>query len=179
MSHDNRQQAFLPLGLWRYYTMVLYESLLLFAVLFFAGVIALPFSHAENNPVYALYLWCISFLYFGWQWRRSGQTLAMSTWHVRIIQDNGTQEKISWFQAVKRFLLTSGIYLSFTLACYWTFFSQEIIWQASVLWFVFFLSVISPWFDAKRRMWQDLISGTRFVREVSYNRVVSPIKSNI
>ena len=167
MTQDNRQQqkAFLPLGLWRYYTMVLYESLLLFATLFFAGVAALPFSHAENSPIYGLYLWLVSFVYFAWQWRRSGRTLAMMTWRVRIIQDDGSTDKISWWQASKRFLIASVIYLSFILACYWSFSSHKTIWLASILWVFFFLSAVTSLFDVKRRMWQDLASGTRLVRE--------------
>ncbi|WP_353569872.1 RDD family protein [Candidatus Albibeggiatoa sp. nov. BB20] len=169
MTQDNQYQekTFLPLGLWRYYTMVLYESLLLFAVLFFAGILVLPLSHAENSPIYALYLGIVSFVYFAWQWRRSGQTLAMSTWKVRLIQDDrdaGT--KISWWQAVRRFVVASVVYLSFILACYWSFSSEPIMWLASVLWLIFFLNTVSPWFDMQRRMWQDLASGTRLVREV-------------
>ncbi|MEK7989957.1 MAG: RDD family protein [Thiotrichaceae bacterium] len=168
MTQNNQEQekALLPLGLWRYYTMILYESLLLFAVLFFAGVIALPFSHAENSLIYALYLVFVSFFYFGWQWKRSGQTLAMSTWKVRLVQDNGTGTQISWWQAVRRFVVASAIYFIFSLACYLSFSSEPIMWLASLWWVVFFLSAVNPWFDIKRRMWQDLASGTRLLKEV-------------
>lgn len=166
-SHNQQQEkTFIPLGLWRYYTMILYESCLLFGVLFFAGVLVLPLSHAENSPLYGLYLAVVSFIYFAWQWRRSGQTLAMATWKVHIVQDNGSDVKVTWWQAVRRFIVAGVIYLSFILACYWSFSSTPIMWLASILWVFFLLNTVHPWFDSRYRMWQDLASGTRLVREV-------------
>ncbi len=169
VENKPQEKIFLPLGLWRYYMMILYESCLLFGVLFFAGVIALPLSHAEthveNSPLYALYLGLVSFIYFALQWRRFGKTLAMATWRARIIQDTDLHQKITWWQAIRRFLVASMIYLIFILACYWSFSSNSIIWLASILWVIFILNTVYAWFDVKHRMWQDLASGTRLVRE--------------
>lgn len=67
--------------LWRRFLAVFYDTILLFAVLFFATAMLLPFSGGEaihsGNPFYSFYLLVCGYLYFAWQWAHSGQTLGM------------------------------------------------------------------------------------------------------
>jgi uncharacterized RDD family membrane protein YckC len=180
MSDDTTKLV--ALGSWRYYTMVIYESLLLFGVLFFAGVLALFASswwlqvelistEVEHSQLYeglwySLYLGATAFLYFAWQWRRSRQTLSMAAWGVYIIQADASERRISWGQALTRFIVASLVYLSLIYANYWTFFADSTTWLAMPFWLIFVLSMISPWFDIYHRTWQDLASGTRLVRRI-------------
>lgn len=81
----------------------MYEGALLFGVVFGAGlfVFGLVFAvsylvpslaglqHAVNNR-YALqaYVFLLLALYFAWFWSK-GQTLAMKTWHIRVVDRQG------------------------------------------------------------------------------------------
>jgi len=50
-------------------------------------------------------------VYFVWQWTRSGQTLAMKTWHLKLITQSG--KPLTPARATVRYLLA----LSGVLAC--------------------------------------------------------------
>ena len=122
-----------PIGLFRHLIITLYDSLLLCAVLILAGWLVLPLTHAKNSAIYSFYLFCVCFVYFGWQWRRGG-TLAMQTWHVTI--QTIDQQPLTWWQAWLRF---SVALLS------WGCLGLGFLWQ---LW------------DKQHRSWQDIASGT-------------------
>lgn len=86
---------------------MIYESLLVTAVVFVA---ALPFLYligtAESGwmrHVFQLYLLGVLFAYFSAFWLRSGQTLAMKTWRIRLVDRNGG--RITLRQALLRFFL--------------------------------------------------------------------------
>jgi len=71
---------------------MLYDSLLIFAVLFLASAIALIFNQGEainSNPVFNIYLLFVVFTFYAWFWQKSGQTLGMRVWKIRIIDDSG------------------------------------------------------------------------------------------
>lgn len=80
-----------PLG--RRVLAILYEMLLLAAVLFLAGLILVPLTQrlgpAAARPALQVSLLAVSAAYFVWQWRRGGQTLAMKTWRIRLVAENG------------------------------------------------------------------------------------------
>jgi uncharacterized RDD family membrane protein YckC len=83
-----------------------YEILLLVAVLF---VGALPFvlvagaaDRMAARPLFQLYLVALTAVYFVWQWRRGGQTLAMKTWRIRLVTREGAP--LDWARAAQRYL---------------------------------------------------------------------------
>jgi uncharacterized RDD family membrane protein YckC len=83
-----------------------YEALLLLAVLL-AG--ALPFvlimdgvDRIAGRALFQLYLVALSALYFVWQWRFGGQTLAMRTWRIRVVTREGAPP--DWAHAARRYL---------------------------------------------------------------------------
>ncbi len=85
---------------------MLYESLLAFAVAFFA---ALPFlaiaADAQSGFVrllFQFYLFLVLGAYFVASWRRGGQTLAMKTWKLRVRGANGAPLTLK--QAMLRYL---------------------------------------------------------------------------
>ena len=82
-----------------------YDALLLVAVLFIAGFAFIYFTdypHRQNlKPLLQLFLLGIIATYFCWFWCKSGQTLAMKTWRIRLIdRDAGL---LSAPQALLRF----------------------------------------------------------------------------
>jgi uncharacterized RDD family membrane protein YckC len=120
---------------------MIYESLLVTAVLFVAS---LPFLYLVGSAqtgwlrhVFQLYLAGVLFVYFSTFWLRSGQTLAMKTWRIRLVQENG--DTLTFRQAVLRFFLA---------------------------WFGLLLAGIGIWWaliDRDRQFLHDRIAGTRLV----------------
>lgn len=96
-----------PAGLLRRLGALLYDSLLLFGVMFFATLLLLVVRRGAaitpGDPFFAIYLFAIGFLFFGWFWTRGGQTLGMRAWRIRVLQCDGTA--LTWTKALQRYLL--------------------------------------------------------------------------
>lgn len=92
-------------GLLRRLAALVYDALLLFAVLFAATVPAVIVTGGEavgpNHPAFTAYLLAVSYLYFGWCWTRSGQTLGMRAWRMRVRTREG--EPLGWGRSLVRF----------------------------------------------------------------------------
>ena len=81
-----------PASLLRQLAAMIYDSLLIFAVLFLASAIALIFNHGEaieSNYWFSIYLLIIVFTYYAWFWQKSGQTLGMRVWKIRVESETG------------------------------------------------------------------------------------------
>ncbi|MCF6202045.1 MAG: RDD family protein [Methylococcaceae bacterium] len=94
-------------GFFRHIAIIIYDGLLLLALLFLATAIVLPFNNGEafsaSQYFFPIYILCVSFVYYGWFWTHGGQTLGMKTWKIRIrTHDN---QAISWLLSLKRFSL--------------------------------------------------------------------------
>jgi uncharacterized RDD family membrane protein YckC len=85
---------------------MVYESMLLAGVVFFAGL--LFFGATGTNPsgwtrhAFQLYLFLVIGLYFVGSWRRGGQTLPMKTWKLRLVGADGA--RITLRQAMVRYV---------------------------------------------------------------------------
>jgi uncharacterized RDD family membrane protein YckC len=79
---------------WRRVSCALYEQLVLLGVIaltFLVPNLALGILFGVSLPSWLtfLYLYAVLGIYFVWYWTKSGQTLAMQTWRVRIINRQG------------------------------------------------------------------------------------------
>ena len=92
MSSPKSIETSIP-GFWRRILCMVYEFLLLIAVLFIAGVIFHLIYHETDAPYFRLifqfYLLSVAGIYLIWFWTHGGQTLAMQTWKIRVISANG------------------------------------------------------------------------------------------
>ena len=85
---------------------MVYESLLLSGIAFFAGLLFL--GAAGTNPsgwlrhVFQAYLFLVIGIYFVGSWRHRGQTLAMKTWKLRLVGAGGV--RITLRQAIVRYV---------------------------------------------------------------------------
>jgi uncharacterized RDD family membrane protein YckC len=81
-------------GLWRRLAAFVYEGVLLFGVLMIAALaygLATQQRHAlVGQHGLQLFLFLVLGLYFTWFWTHGGQTVAMKTWHVRLLMHDGT-----------------------------------------------------------------------------------------
>lgn len=128
-------------GFWRRIICLIYESLLLLAVLFIASFIFHLIFRDTNavyfRPLFQFYLLVIMGYYFIWFWTHGGQTLAMQTWKMRVVSVDGSS--LTKKQAITRYLLALvGILL----------FGTGIIWAL---------------FDRDRQFLHDRLAGTRII----------------
>jgi uncharacterized RDD family membrane protein YckC len=106
---------------------MLYESILVFAILFVAGIIyraVLGDPHTDfEQHLFFIYSWVIAGFYFVFCWVKSGQTLAMQTWRIQLLGFNG--KPLSLEQAVKRYVIASFSLMFFGLGFLWAIFDRE------------------------------------------------------
>ena len=106
---------------------MIYEALLVTAVIFIA---ALPFLYLVGNAetgwrhlAFQLYLLGVMFAYFSAFWLRSGQTLAMKTWRIRLVDLAGGT--ISLRQAALRFVLALVGLMLAGAGFWWALFDRD------------------------------------------------------
>ncbi|KQY88723.1 MULTISPECIES: RDD family protein [Roseateles] len=109
-----------PPGLARRFAAVLYDGALLFGVIFFAGFLYSVLTR-QDHALHGRYgLMAVAYvlmpgLYFVGFWTRSGQTLAMTTWHLRVTDTRG--QLLRWPRAALRYLF-SWLWFLPALACF-------------------------------------------------------------
>lgn len=95
-------------GLRRRLAAMLYEGVVLFGVLMVAGLVFSPLVGQRNALDYRLgmqvFLFVLLGVYFAWFWSHGGQTVAMKTWHVRLVRADG--QPVSFMQALVRYVLS-------------------------------------------------------------------------
>jgi uncharacterized RDD family membrane protein YckC len=142
MAADLKTESARRAGVFRRLAALLYDSLLLTAILMVATLPVVMLNGGQfldgspyaqlKNVAYFLYLVGIIFLFYGWCWTRGGQTLGMAAWRIRTLSlDNA---RLSWSQA-------------------WIRFSTSLLGLAN-LW---------VWLDPQKRGWHERLSGTHTV----------------
>lgn len=80
-------------GFGRRIACMLYEGVLLFGVVMVAGLLYAMLTGQRHALIgvqgLRVFLFGVLGLYFVWFWTRSGQTLAMKTWHLRLVTRDG------------------------------------------------------------------------------------------
>lgn len=112
-----------PASLIKQIAAMLYDSFLIFAVLFFAAAIALLFNRGEAiepSPLFSLYLLFTLFTFYAWFWHKSGQTLGMRAWKIRIVSEFGGNP--SWGSAYLRLMFALLSLSCFGLGYLWRLF---------------------------------------------------------
>lgn len=129
-------------SLWRRLAAMVYDSLLLAAVLAIASALLLPFLPEGGvrgfNPFLTLYFLLAAYLFYAWFWTHGGQTLGMRAWRMQI-RTLYTGAPINERQAAWRFAL------------------------AIVSWLPLGTGFLWSWFDRDALAWHDRFSGTVLV----------------
>lgn len=85
----------------------LYEGILMFGVVFIAGYLFGTLSQTrnalDNRHALQAFLFVVFGIYFTWFWAK-GQTLAMKTWHIRVVDTSG--RPLSQARALVRYVLS-------------------------------------------------------------------------
>lgn len=143
-----------PASLMRRLAAICYDSLLVIALLMlttglymYASAEIMGSEHYREiadsgatigDPVLSLTLFLTLYGFFGYFWTRSGQTLGMQVWNIRIQNDDNSS--ITWLQALARLLGCFASLMAFGLGYAWIL------------------------IDANKRSWQCMLSRTSLVR---------------
>jgi uncharacterized RDD family membrane protein YckC len=142
----------------------LYEGVLLFGVVMIGGLLFSVLTnqrHAlEGATAMQAFLFVLLGLYFAWSWTRGGQTLAMQTWHVRLVMRDGS--RLRWDRALGRYLLS------------WLWFAPALVvlqlsglkggWPATGALVAGVLTYAAlARLHTDRQFWHDAVCGTRLV----------------
>lgn len=109
--------------LWRQLAAMIYDSLLIIAILFVVTAIALAFNKGEaieHNHLYNLFLLFMIFLFYGWFWTRSGQTLGMQVWKIKIVSELNSRP--TWGTCFLRLTFALVSIICFGLGYWWRLF---------------------------------------------------------
>jgi len=108
-------------GLLRRLAAILYDLLLLIALLFIATALLLPINAGEaftsRQIFYPFYLLVISFFFYAWFWTHGGQTLGLRAWKIKVLTFD--HAPISWQQALLRFIAAILSWFALGLGFWW------------------------------------------------------------
>lgn len=94
-------------GLLRLGACLIYEALVVIAISFACALAFVMLfgdaTHGVKRYFLQLFLWLAVGVYFVWCWRKSGQTLAMQTWKLQVV--NQDSHLLSMNAAIARYLL--------------------------------------------------------------------------
>jgi uncharacterized RDD family membrane protein YckC len=140
----------------------IYEGMLLFAVVFMAGYLFSTLTqtrHALHNRLgQQVFIFLVLGVYFTWFWHK-GQTLAMKTWHIRVVDLTGQalQQRrallryvLSWVWFIPPLIITQVINAPLTISL-----------LACPLWIC--LWAWSSFLRKDRQFWHDNWAGTRLI----------------
>ncbi|MCM2253074.1 MAG: RDD family protein [Ramlibacter sp.] len=148
----------------------LYEGILLFGVVFLAGWLFSTLGQMRDamdarRTLLQAFLFVVFGIYFSWFWAK-GQTLAMKTWHIRVVDRAG--RPLSQGRALLRY------------ACSWLWFLPPIALLAPLnaggatiaalmLAWVLVWALLSR-LHPQRQFWHDALAGTRLVASPPLSR---------
>lgn len=116
----------MPVSIWRRIASIIYDALLVLAILIVMSIPFFSFNVEENNLLkitMQVYFYFIIQYFFVWFWVNNEGTLGMKTWKIKIVCDNG--EKISYKKAIIRFNIAIISILFFGLGFLISFFRKD------------------------------------------------------
>jgi uncharacterized RDD family membrane protein YckC len=139
-----------------------YEGLLLFGVVFIAGYLFSTLTQTrnalDNRHALQAFLFLVFAVYFAW-FGNKGQTLAMKTWNIRLVDVNG--QTVSRQRAFLRYVLSWVWFLPPLIAVSPYELSGAEVMVICVGW-VAVWAVLSR-FQTDRQFWHDVWAGTRLI----------------
>lgn len=151
-------------GLPRRLACFVYEGVLLFAVVMVGGYLFSSLTqqrHAmDGRHGLQAFLFLLLGIYFVWFWSRSGQTVAMKAWHIRLVDNRGAA--VTQWRATARYFLS---WLWFAPALLWAWIAQ--LHSAGEIFALLAVGALtyaaSSRLHPKRQFWHDAICGTQLV----------------
>lgn len=141
----------------------MYEGTLLFGVVFvsawlFSALGQMRHAMDARRPLLQVFLFVVFAVYFAWFWHK-GQTVAMKTWRIRVVDRAGRQ--VSQGRALLRYVL-SWLWFLPPLAAIAPFHLTAGQVALAVGGWVAVWALLSR-FHPQRQFWHDALAGTRLV----------------
>lgn len=140
----------------------IYEGMLLFAVVFMAGYLFSTLTqtrHALQNRLgQQLFVFLVLAVYFTWFWHK-GQTLAMKTWHIRVVDVTG--QPLQQGRALLRYFLSWVWFIPPLVLMQFISAPLTVTLLACPLWII--LWATASFFQKDRQFWHDQWAGTRLI----------------
>ena len=163
---DAHHFAALPCPLWRRLLALVYDLLIVVALVMVVGLMCQlatsgrlirTGAHVQVPLWYQALQGAVVAAYFISSWRRGGQTLGMRPWRIRVCRtDGGT---LSLRQALVRVLAAAAPLLLLTLAPRLGL--HAVLWTVLLTWALWFAPAL---FDPRRRALHDLAAGSELRR---------------
>lgn len=149
-------------GLARRMACWMYEGMLMFGVVFIAGYLFGTLSQTrnamDNRHALQAFLFVVFGIYFVWLWAK-GQTLAMKTWNIRVVDRFG--RPITQSRALLRYVL-SWLWFLPALAAVAPFQLSASESLVILTGWVLIWAILSR-FHPEKQFWHDALAGTRLV----------------
>ena len=147
----------------------MYEGMLLFGVVFIAGYLFSTLSQTrnalDNRHALQAFIFLVFGIYFVWFWSK-GQTLAMKTWNIRLVNLQG--EAVSQKRALLRYVLAWVWFLPPLLVLApWEMNAMETI--VIVVGWIMVWAILSR-FHPDGQFWHDALAKTRLVTSTPLSR---------
>lgn len=147
----------------------LYEGMLMFGVVFIAGYLFSTLSqtrHAlDNRHALQAFLFVVFGIYFTWFWAK-GQTLAMKTWNIRLVDRAG--QPVTQARALLRYAL-SWLWFLPALGAVAPFRLSGGETAVIVVGWIAVWALLSR-FHPQQQFWHDALAGTRLVNSKPLSR---------
>ena len=139
-----------------------YEGLLMFGVVFLATYLFSSLSQTrnamDNRNALQAFLFVIFGIYFVWFWAK-GQTLAMKTWDIRVVDTHG--QSITQTRALARYAL-SWLWFLPPLVFTWLYGASGKEGAVLALGWVAVWAVLAR-FHPQKQFWHDALAGTQLI----------------
>ncbi|MBN9411527.1 MAG: RDD family protein [Burkholderiales bacterium] len=148
----------------------LYEGMLMFAVVFVAAWLFSTLGQMRDamdarRPLFQGFLFVIFGIYFAWFWAR-GQTLAMKTWNIRVVDAHG--QPVTQLRALWRYVL-SWLWFLPPMAAMAPFRLPGAETTVLLIGWILVWALLSR-FHPQRQFLHDVLAGTRLVTSAPLSR---------
>lgn len=113
-----------PAPIWRRLAALLYDSFILLALSFLYGAVVTAIAASTGEPANdyqpmfnsALFPlgWVLTLMiFYCFFWHRSGQTVGMKTWHIKVVQEHNTSLTPTWRRCALRAVVAAPAVMLF------------------------------------------------------------------
>jgi len=125
-AHLNKPNLGKP-SLFKLAACFIYDTLVVAAICLMSATVFILLigdaTHGLKRYALQLFLWLIVGAYFVWCWHKTGQTLAMQTWRLKVV--NKDNQLLIWPILLKRYVLATMSLMFLGLGFLWAFVDRD------------------------------------------------------
>ncbi len=125
-THTNAS-SYLPASVFRRLAALVYDAFIVFSLAILATAFALILNEGQSfqnvQYLFLSYLFIVIASFLTWFWQRSGQTLGMLSWKIKVVQSD--LRPLTWRKAWMRLLIAIPFSLLFGITWLWCFFDKQ------------------------------------------------------